>query len=268
MSSNACTVEQLVSNIGEPVHEVSHLIVCGTKAIVQQVMAWFPVLSLHHLSSRTTVLVNVDEFHLTVEGNMFADIIELFTDDRSVSQAEEAAPNTKVITASEPLEAVKSQLAIKPGPKARHIEFPELVEAALDFIKLHGYAAQQKHRDSSSTSMGVTLKQIRQHLLDVVPGLRDQRKSWNTIQELMLAPHRGSINSHRYKALLPVRVPPKRNGAAASLHNDCHYCSAVVAQSLEFAQAFESEISVIACDSMNKLNVGTLAVSRYHQIGM
>ena len=157
MSSNACTVEQLVSNIGGPLQEVISRIAYGTKAIVQQVVTWLPVLSLHHHSSRTTVLVNVHEFHLTVEGNTFADIIELYTDDRSVSQAEEAAPNTEVITVSEPLEAVKLQLAIKPGYKARTIEFPELVEAALVFIKLHGYAAQKRRRDSSSTSMGVTL---------------------------------------------------------------------------------------------------------------
>ena len=90
MSSNACTVEQLVFNIGGPVHEVSSRIACGTKAIVQQVMTWLPVLSLHHHSSRTTVLVNVNEFHLTVEGKTFADIIELYTDNISVSQAEEA----------------------------------------------------------------------------------------------------------------------------------------------------------------------------------
>ena len=62
----------------------------------------------------------------------------------------------------------------------------------------------------------------------------------------MPSPRRGSINSHRYKALLPVRVPPKRNAAAASLQDDRHYCSAVAGQSVEFAQAFESEISVIA----------------------
>ena len=58
---------------------------------------------------------------------------------------------------------------------------------------------------------------------------------------------RAPINSHRYKALFPVRVPPKRNAAAASLQDDRHYCSAVaVHASVEFAQAFESEISVIA----------------------
>ena len=81
----------------------------------------------------------------------------------------------------------------------------------------------------------------------------------------MLAPRQKSINAKQYHGVLSVRVPSKKNDEH-SHHKDSHYCHAQVGYMLEFAQQFADSTSTFSCDNKNKVNVGTLAVSRYHQI--
>ena len=47
---------------------------------------------------------------------------------------------------------------------------------------------------------------------------------------------------------------------------DSHCLLARVAYQREFATHFKDECMILSCDDMNKVNVGTLAVSRYHQL--
>ena len=62
-----------------------------------------------------------------------------------------------------------------------------------------------------------------------------------------------------------MRVPGKRN-AYREDHPDQHYLFARVAYRREFSEMFSSECAIFSCDDMNKVKVGALAVSRYHQI--
>ena len=59
----------------------------------------------------------------------------------------------------------------KPGPMPLQGRYPQLLTTMLDFVKLHGFAAHIRRRAGTSTSVSVTLSQIRQHVLDNVDGL-------------------------------------------------------------------------------------------------
>ena len=64
---------------------------------------------------------------------------------------------------------------------------------------------------------------------------------------------------------MKAHVPGKRN-AYREDHPGQHYLLAQVAYQREFPKMFSSECTIFSCDDMNKINVGMLAVSRYHQI--
>ena len=81
----------------------------------------------------------------------------------------------------------------------------------------------------------------------------------------MVPPRKGSHNARRYRGHLDVRVPQKRNNVHIS-HPDSHYCRAQMAYMLEFGQKFSRSVATLSCDNKIKVNVGTLAVSRYHQL--
>lgn len=78
----------------------------------------------------------------------------------------------------------------------------------------------------------------------------------------MAPPRRGTTAATRYKTLVSARVPAKCNQYREN-HEDQHYLFARVAYRREFTMKFREEAS---CDDMNKVKVGPLAVSRYHQI--
>jgi len=56
-------------------------------------------------------------------------------------------------------------------------KFPEIPYAICEFIKSHGYKAQEKRRNDDFESCGVSLEDIRLHLLASVPNLREHRAS-------------------------------------------------------------------------------------------
>ena len=59
--------------------------------------------------------------------------------------------------------------------------------------------------------MGVTLGQIRDHLMDTISGLREIGISRHTVARLMEPPRQGTIAAKRYLGLVKARVPGKRN---------------------------------------------------------
>ncbi|KAJ8040034.1 hypothetical protein HOLleu_14220 [Holothuria leucospilota] len=67
-------------------------------------------------------------------------------------------------------------------------------------------------------------------------------------------------NSKRYSGL----VDAKKNDVRID-NPDAHYYCARTRYRLEFAMEFEESI-ILSADCMNKINVGGLAVSRYHQV--
>ena len=63
-----------------------------------------------------------------------------------------------------------------------------------------------------------------------------------------------------------ARVPGKSNTQVSSVHPDFHFIAAQVNFICEMMFLFENETLVYSADDKNKINVGTLAVSCYHQI--
>lgn len=59
----------------------------------------------------------------------------------------------------------------QPGPLPLQTKLPQLLTVMLDFIKLHGFASHVRRRSGTSTSCGVSLNDIREHVLKNVEGL-------------------------------------------------------------------------------------------------
>lgn len=112
---------------------------------------------------------------------------------------------------------------------------------------------------------GVTLAQICDHLLLQIPGLREHGPGRTTVAYLMVPPRQKTHAALRYKGVVKARVPAKRNDFREH-HVDSHYLLTRVAYRGEFAMHFKDECSILSCDHMNKLKVGTLTVSRYQQV--
>ena len=113
--------------------------------------------------------------------------------------------------------------------------------------------------------VGVSLHEIRDHLLASVPDLKSHGISLSTVARLFEPPHKGNIASRRYKGLVAAKVPGKRNQYRED-HEDQHYLFAQVAYRREFSAMFDKECAIFSADDVNKIKVGALAVSRYHQI--
>ena len=143
-------------------------------------------------------------------------------------------------------------------------QFPSIVSTAASFVKANGFSAHERRRESIG-KVGVSLREIREHLLSTVPGLKKHGISASSVARLMQPPRHGTRASLRYKGQVAARVPGKRN-QYREFHTDQHYLFAQVAYRREFSVMFENECALFSCDDMNKIKVGALAVSRYHQI--
>ena len=82
----------------------------------------------------------------------------------------------------------------------------------------------------------------------------------------MLAPRKNSQFASRYKGFIQARIPAKANSRVIKENDDFHYSCATVNYAMEFAAKNDVEFIMMSCDDKNKINVGTLAVSRYHQL--
>ena len=83
---------------------------------------------------------------------------------------------------------------------------------------------------------------------------------------MLLPPNKTRKSSSLYKGYVNAKIPSKRNNTSATVHPNFHYTSAQVSYVNEFAALFPNEVVALSCDCKNKINVGTLAVSRYFQI--
>lgn len=143
-------------------------------------------------------------------------------------------------------------------------DHPEIVDIVRDFITQHSSSAHNRRRDDVQYSHGVTLSAIRSHVLREIPSLKEI--SVHTIHRLLLPPNKNRNASKRYKSLVDAKRPPKRNDLASKTHPDFHYTSAQVNIVGELAEMFSDETIAISADDKNKINVGTLAVSRHFSI--
>ena len=141
---------------------------------------------------------------------------------------------------------------------------PEIIEIVNDFITRHSSSAHNRRRDDAQYSHGVTLSAIRSHVLREIPSLKEI--SVHTIHRLLLPPNKNRKASKRYKGLVDAKRPPKRNDLVCKTHPDFHYTSAQVNIVGELAEMFSNETIAVSADDKNKVNVGTLAVSRHFSI--
>ena len=162
------------------------------------------------------VLVNIHEFSFSFHGDTFADMLLLYDHKEGQTDRSEQASNI-----SEEMHT----LHCKPGRVPLHERHPRLVTAVLDFISLHGFAAESRRRTTVGNSMGGSLADIRKHVLQTFPEIKSISRS--AIHLLMVTPRKGSINSRSYHGLVDARVPAKRNDKKR-MHPDAHFCNAQV----------------------------------------
>ena len=223
----------------------------ASRAVCKQLLEAFPVMAVSNESS--VVLINSHE--LLLSGDAFDELLSLDkANERSV-----ARPRVSVQQVSR-----SPSTSSTVGRPSIVSKFPGIVKAATDFIKANGFSAHERRREETG-KIGVSIAEIREHLLSNVPGLREHGISSSAVSRLLEPPHRGTIASTRYKGLVSARVPGKRN-QYREFHQDQHYLFAQVAYRREMTEMFSKECAILSADDMNKIKVGALAVSRYHQI--
>ncbi|XP_038060450.1 uncharacterized protein LOC119741815 [Patiria miniata] len=155
----------------------------------------------------------------------------------------------------------------KRGRQALADKFPGIVNSARSFITDNGFEAHRRRR--SHGTCGVSLSQVRDHLMTVVPQLKESNTKLDkkTISHWFQPPNRRFKASQKYAGLIDAKVPPKSNSRSSPDDND-HYFSARVRYCLEMAAKFDKSATVFSLDNKNKVKVGskTLAVDRHLQI--
>ena len=86
-----------------------------------------------------------------------------------------------------------------------------LHHVAKAFIKASGFKAQEKRRESTITSCGVSLKDIRAHLIKEIPGLREDGVSETSVRYLFNTVNKRTFTGARYKYVIDAAVPSKDN---------------------------------------------------------
>jgi hypothetical protein len=189
---------------------------------------------------------------------VLAGLLNLHTDDEDDGKQDELIHQEDE---EEEFDDVRSKL----GPKRRVDEFPTLLVEYDKFIKQHSFSAQERRRSETANFSGVSLASIRRHLLSTVPGLGAKGLSRDRIHRYMVAPKRHTLHGRKFEGLIKGRVGVKQNNVR-KLHEDHHFLFSQVRTARECAEYFRDFFFVLSCDGMNKVNVGVLAVSRYHQI--
>ena len=144
-------------------------------------------------------------------------------------------------------------------------KYPEIASVVKDFISQHSAAAHNRRREDTSYCHGVSIEQIRRHVLYKIPEI--QKISKSTIRRLLLPPQKSRKAASRYAGLVEAKLPPKRNDLTVKEHKDFHFTCAQVNFVSELSEMLVKETVALSADDKNKLNVGTLAVSRYFNIG-
>ena len=110
------------------------------------------------------------------------------------------------------------------------------------------------------------MKDIQEHLLEYVTGLREHGISRDTVHHLTVAPRKNSTRAERYKGYVNARVPSKRNNYREKSANQ-HYLFVKVAYREELVTKFDEECQFYSSDDMNKLKVNpATTISRNHQM--
>ena len=99
--------------------------------------------------------------------------------------------------------------------------YPNLIEKAVEFIKLNGYSAHAGRRNSiGSSGTGVSVDAVWQDLIKTIPGLTDISQA--TVSYLCCPPTKSRKSRERYNWYIQARVPAKLNNMRKK-NIDSHY---------------------------------------------
>jgi hypothetical protein len=147
--------------------------------------------------------------------------------------------------------------------------FPGILPALEKYKTACCAAAQERRRDSteqlsssSGEAEGFTLEGARHHLYDNIPGLYEEGICLRTIHHMFQPPLRKSREAHRYKGFIDARVGKKSNNFRKNTEAT-HYGRSQQKMMFELFALFGQPN--FSGDDMNIIQVGRMAVSRYHQ---
>ena len=255
-SMNAARLSDIITELGLKDFSTARM----DKAVVQQLLLWMLLISVFERTSHRWLLININEFY---GSDMFADLLFLGDKQAESNPAAVVDHATSSPCLSEPCRDAFCLPALARGRPPLYKKHPEIVQLAMEFFQLHGFSAQERRRTSDGCSNGVTLAELQAHLLRSVPGLKTISRT--AIHQLMVPPRKETLKASRYHSVVNVRVPGKRNDKHGD-HKDSHFCLAQMGYIKEFSAQFQQETALISCDNKNKINAGSLAVSRYHQL--
>jgi hypothetical protein len=135
----------------------------------------------------------------------------------------------------------------------------------LQYLREHGFAAQERRRTEIGNTFGVSLPDMRTHLFKEMPELKAFGMDLRTVGHLMVPPRENTAASKKYHRVIPARIGRKRNDIRKK-NNDAHYTMAQVKLIREFGSLFAEEVLTTSMDTMNTIHMGCTAVSRYHQL--
>ena len=141
-----------------------------------------------------------------------------------------------------------------------------MADSAADFVLQHSFAAQIRSRTNTGSSAGVSIAEIREHLLDKVPGLKKHEISLSTVGDFFKPQTEEILLAKKYKALPDAKIGVKKNNYR-EYHQDSHYLFTQNKQRREFGTLLGSDACILSMDDMAKIKVEALAlVSRCHQV--
>ena len=107
------------------------------------------------------------------------------------------------------------------GRKPLVDSYPNLIEKAVESIKLNGYSAHaRRHNSIASSGAGVSVDAVQQHLIKTIQCLTDISKT--AVSYLFCPPTKSQKSNERYKGYIQARVPAKRNNTQKK-NIDSHY---------------------------------------------
>ena len=222
---------------------------------IEEIIAFMPILYL--ANKNNGVFINLHEF-IYMPGSLEY----LLSPDTNTNNINLTDTNSETFeTLTDNNEGAK----LAGGQPSLVSKFSELVDVTANFIKKHGFSAKYRRHNETTSSSGVTIKQVCDHLLENVPGLLDPNISLTTVRRLFNAPNKGYRASARCKGHVNCRIGIKDN-SYREFHPDAHYLFARNKQRRELAALFTHETAVLSIDDMAKVKVGAPALSRYHQI--
>ena len=239
---NAEIISTNIVTSGSPLHDLD-------SAGIDQILKSFPVIF---------VKTELDQFFIYLNEFIYIPgTLQILLNEQTGKSEED---DVKMIESSSQDSVASKKKVNKGGQKSIVHLFPCIIDITSEFLKQHGLAAHCRRRNDTGFSSGVTINQIRQHLLENVQGQREHNISKSRVRRLFKAPNKSHNAAARYKDHIDARVETKCNSYRES-HIDAHYLFARNKFRREFVSMFPRSASILSTDDMAKIKVGPPAVS-------